>query len=107
MLWGLTMTATAVSLTMMSLRSENLYKSSTATGIMTAAVVDDVLSLIGVAIIVLDIAFVESHIIDALPFDALVMTVFMLNISVPLTIKWWNLYYEGKETLRVSDVRLS
>jgi len=52
MLWGLTMTATAVSLTMMSLRSENLHKTTAATGIMTAAVVDDVLSLIGVAIIV-------------------------------------------------------
>ncbi len=52
MLWGLTMTATAVSLTMMSLREENLHKSTAATGIMTAAVVDDILSLIGVAIIV-------------------------------------------------------
>jgi len=52
MLWGLTMTATAVSLTMMSLRSENLHKSNAATGIMTAAVIDDILSLIGVAIIV-------------------------------------------------------
>jgi len=52
MLWGLTMTATAVSLTMMTLKSLNLHKTTAATGIMTAAVVDDVLSLIGVAIIV-------------------------------------------------------
>ena len=52
MLWGLTMTATAVSLTMMSLRSGLLHKSTAATGIMTAAVVDDVLSLIGVAILI-------------------------------------------------------
>jgi len=52
MLWGLTMTATAVSLTMMSLKSENMHRSTAATGIMTAAVIDDVLSLIGVAIIV-------------------------------------------------------
>jgi Kef-type K+ transport system membrane component KefB len=52
MLWGLTMTATAVSLTMMSLKSLGLHKTTAATGIMTAAVVDDVLSLIGVAIIV-------------------------------------------------------
>ncbi|MRI82875.1 MAG: cation:proton antiporter [Nitratiruptor sp.] len=51
LLWGLTMTATAVSLTMVSLKNENLHKSTAATGIMTAAVVDDVLSLIGVAII--------------------------------------------------------
>ncbi len=52
MLWGLTMTATAVSLTMVSLRNENLHKTKAATGIMTAAVVDDVLSLIGVAIVI-------------------------------------------------------
>jgi Kef-type K+ transport system membrane component KefB len=52
MLWGLTMTATAVSLTMMSLRSDLLHRSTAATGIMTAAVIDDVLSLVGVAIFI-------------------------------------------------------
>ncbi len=52
MLWGLTMTATAVSLTMMSLRGDFMHRSTAATGIMTAAVVDDVLSLIGVAILI-------------------------------------------------------
>ena len=52
LLWGLTMTATAVSLTMVSLKAKGLHKSQAATGIMTAAVVDDILSLIGVAIIV-------------------------------------------------------
>jgi Kef-type K+ transport system membrane component KefB len=52
MLWGLTMTATAVSLTMMSLRSDMMHRSTAATGIMTAAVIDDVLSLVGVAILI-------------------------------------------------------
>jgi Kef-type K+ transport system membrane component KefB len=52
LLWGLTMTATAVSLTMMSLRADLMHRSTAATGIMTAAVIDDVLSLIGVAILV-------------------------------------------------------
>ena len=52
MLWGLTMTATAVSLTMMSLRGDLMHRSTAATGIMTAAVIDDVLSLVGVAILV-------------------------------------------------------
>ncbi|BCD60589.1 MULTISPECIES: cation:proton antiporter [unclassified Nitratiruptor] len=52
LLWGLTMTATAVSLTMVSLKAKNMHKSTATTGIMTAAVVDDVLSLIGVAIII-------------------------------------------------------
>ena len=52
MLWGLTMTATAVSLTMMSLRSDLMHRSTAATGIMTAAVIDDILSLVGVAIFI-------------------------------------------------------
>jgi Kef-type K+ transport system membrane component KefB len=52
MIWGLTMTATAVSLTMVSLRAENLHKSTASTAIMTAAVVDDVLSLIGLSILI-------------------------------------------------------
>ena len=51
-LWGLTMTATAVSLTMMSLRGDLMHRSTAATAIMTAAIIDDVLSLIGVAIII-------------------------------------------------------
>jgi len=46
LLWGLTMTATAVSLTMVTLKNENLHKSTAATGIMTADVIDDILSLI-------------------------------------------------------------
>ena len=52
LLWALTMTATAVSLTMMSLRGDLMHRSTAATGIMTAAVIDDVLSLVGVAILV-------------------------------------------------------
>jgi Kef-type K+ transport system membrane component KefB len=52
MIWGLTMTATAVSLTMVSLKQENLHKSTASTAIMTAAVVDDVLSLIGLSILI-------------------------------------------------------
>ncbi len=52
MIWGLTMTATAVSLTMVSLRQEKLHKSTAATGIMTAAIIDDILSLIGLSILI-------------------------------------------------------
>lgn len=51
LVWGLTMTATAVSITMVTLKSLNLEKTPAATGIMTSAVVDDVLSLIGLAIL--------------------------------------------------------
>lgn len=49
---GLTMTATAVSLTMVSLRSEGLMNSIAATRIMTSAVLDDIASLALVAILV-------------------------------------------------------
>lgn len=49
---GLTMTATAVSLTMVSLKSMGLKKSTVATRIMTSAVLDDIASLALVAIIV-------------------------------------------------------
>lgn len=49
---GLAMTATAVSLTMVSLKSEGMNKTPAATGIMTSAVLDDIASLAAVAIMV-------------------------------------------------------
>lgn len=49
---GLAMTATAVSLTMVSLKSLGLHKSVVATRIMTSAVLDDIGSLVLVAIVV-------------------------------------------------------
>ncbi|MET1254074.1 cation:proton antiporter [Aliikangiella maris] len=52
LLCGLAMTATAVSLTMVSLKSEGLSKTPAATGIMTSAVLDDIASLAFVAILV-------------------------------------------------------
>lgn len=52
LLCGLAMTATAVSLTMVSLKTEGLNKSPAATGIMTSAVLDDIASLALVAALV-------------------------------------------------------
>lgn len=49
---GLAMTATAVSLTMVSLKSEQIQSSAAATGIMTSAILDDIASLAAVAILV-------------------------------------------------------
>ena len=49
---GLAMMATAVSLTMVSLKTEGLSKTPAATGIMTSAVLDDIASLALVAILV-------------------------------------------------------
>jgi len=45
LLWALTMTTTAVSLTMMSLRNDRMHRSTAATG-MTAAAADAGLSLV-------------------------------------------------------------
>ena len=52
MLCGLTMTATAVSLTMVSLKSEGLHLSGAASGIMTSAIIDDIASLALVAVLI-------------------------------------------------------
>lgn len=52
LLCGLTMMATAVSLTMVSLKTEGLNRLPAATGIMTSAVIDDVASLALVAALV-------------------------------------------------------
>jgi len=52
MMCGLCMTATAVSLTMISLKAEGLSMSPVATRIMTSAVLDDIASLVLVAILV-------------------------------------------------------
>jgi len=49
---GLTMTATAISLTMVSLKAEGLHKTRAATGIITSAVLDDIASLALVAILI-------------------------------------------------------
>ncbi|MBV1905245.1 MAG: cation:proton antiporter [Pseudomonadales bacterium] len=49
---GLAMTATAVSLTMVSLKSEGMHRTAAATGIMTSAVLDDVAALAFVAVLI-------------------------------------------------------
>jgi len=49
---ALAMTATAVSLTMVSLKSERLQNTEASTGIMTSAILDDIASLAAVAILI-------------------------------------------------------
>lgn len=78
---GLTMTATAVSLTMVSLKSEGLGASPVATRVMTSAVLDDIASLALVAILVpvalgegsLDVLSIALVVGKALVFFALVV----------------------------------
>ncbi len=85
LLWGLTMTATAVSLTMVSLKEKNLHKSTAATGIMTAAVVDDILSLIGVAIII-PLALQASNYGGSLTIDFENISVIILKVILFFSI---------------------
>ena len=73
---GLAMTATAVSLTMVSLKGEGLHRTHAATGIMTSAVLDDIASLALLAIIIplasgsgeLSIAGVALAVVKAVSF---------------------------------------
>ncbi len=77
---GLAMTATAVSLTMVSLRSEGLHTTDAARGIMTSAVIDDVGTLFLVAILVpvatgnveLSVMQVTENVISAALFFGLI-----------------------------------
>ena len=46
------------------------------------------------AFVVMDIAYVQSSILNIEAFFTLMITAFFLNISVPLTIGWWQPYYD-------------
>ena len=85
LLTGLCMTATAVSLTMVSLKEEGLGRSRAAIGIMTAAVLDDIASLALVAVLVpiatgaaeLTVASLAIVMLQAIAFFALVTALSM------------------------------
>lgn len=63
---GLAMTATAVSLTMVTLKTEGLHRSAAATGIMTSAVLDDIAALACVAVLIPIATGSESASIDSI-----------------------------------------
>jgi len=46
------------------------------------------------AFVVMDIAYVEYKIMTTEAFYTLMMTTFLLNSSVPLTIRWWKMKYK-------------
>ena len=51
------------------------------------------------AFVVMDIAYVQNHILTDAAFFTLMFTCFWLNVAVPVTIRWWKPYYEGEKTL--------
>ena len=46
------------------------------------------------AFVVMDIAYIQYHIITIDAFYTLMITVTLLNFSVPLTIKWWKIRFQ-------------
>lgn len=49
------------------------------------------------AFVVMDIAYIQSPILSEEAFFTLMITAFLLNISVPLTISWWKPYFAGEK----------
>ena len=59
------------------------------------------------AFIVINIAYTKSHLITLEQFYTLILTLFLLNMTVPALIKWWKPYYEGSKILTLFGVKLS
>ena len=57
------------------------------------------LKWLGLYFLVINIAFVQNKIIDVTEFYILMFTAFLLNITVPISLKWWKPYYLGEKTL--------
>ncbi len=49
------------------------------------------------AFVVLNIAYVQHRIITEHVFYTLMVTTFLLNVSVPITIRWWKSKYQSLE----------
>ncbi len=59
------------------------------------------------AFIVINIAFVQNKIIDVTEFYILMFTAFLLNITVPISLKWWKPFYLGFKQLNLLGATLS
>lgn len=79
---ALAMTATAVSLTMVSLHSEGLQKSVVATRIMTSAVIDDIAALVVVAILIPVVTGGQELSLTAIVITAGKAAIFFLVVTV-------------------------
>ena len=59
------------------------------------------------AFIVINIAFVQNKIIDQTQFYTLMFTAFLLNVTVPIALKWWKPYYLGFKQFDLLGIKLS
>jgi len=48
-----------------------------------------------------------NKIIDTTQFYTLMFTAFLLNITMPISLKWWKPYYPGFKQLKLFDAALS
>ncbi|MBQ0713469.1 MAG: cation:proton antiporter [Porticoccus sp.] len=55
------------------------------------------------AFVVMDIAYVQHNIMNAESFYTLMFTAFLLNVSVPLTIRWWKHKFKNHEPSGSAD----
>jgi len=53
------------------------------------------------AFVIMDIGYVQYDLLTEEAFYTLMFSIFWLNISVPLTIKFWKPYYQGDKQLRI------
>jgi len=79
---GLAMTATAVSLTMVSLKTEGLHRSAAATGIMTSAVLDGVATIACVAVLIPIATGAESMSINSIMLVMGKATAFFVLVTI-------------------------
>ena len=89
---GLAMTATAVSLTMVSLKSEGLANTPVATRIMTSALLDDIGALVMVAILV---PLASGQQIPGIQGMAFIMTKMVAFFLVASVFGAWLLPHDG------------
>jgi Kef-type K+ transport system membrane component KefB len=53
------------------------------------------------AFVVMDIGYVQNSILTTDAFYTLMVTAFMLNVAVPISIRLWKPYFEGSKTLKI------
>ena len=59
------------------------------------------------AFVVMDIGYVQNSIITTEAFYTLMATAFVLNVTVPVSIKLWKPFFEGSKQLKIGSIQLS
>lgn len=100
----ITMTATAVSLSLISLKSRNFHKSTAATWIMTAAVTDSVLSLIWLSVLI-PIIISQSYNRTSLTYNLIIIIFKVLLFFGIIIFLWLFIFPERKFIKKKESIR--